>query len=112
MINHYGRLIMRYDNLKTLSGSQFRRVTGVKRTTFNKMVEIVIEADKIKKVQGGRPNNLAVEYRILMTLEHLREYRTYLHIATSYGLSESSAFKKYPLDRRCIGKLQRIQASR
>lgn len=28
-----------------------------------------------------------------MTLKSLREYRTYLHIATSYGLSESNAFK-------------------
>jgi hypothetical protein len=28
-----------------------------------------------------------------MTLEYLREYRTYFHISQSYGVSESSAFK-------------------
>ena len=30
---------------------------------------------------------------LLVTLEYLREYRTYLHIAKSYGISESTAFK-------------------
>ena len=28
-----------------------------------------------------------------MTLEYLREYRTYFHIGNSYGVSESSAYK-------------------
>lgn len=28
-----------------------------------------------------------------MTLKHLREYRTYGHIALSYGLSESNAYE-------------------
>lgn len=28
-----------------------------------------------------------------MTLEYIREYRTYFHIGQSYGISESSAYK-------------------
>jgi len=28
-----------------------------------------------------------------MSLEYIREYRTYFHIATSYGISESVAYK-------------------
>ncbi|KTD62139.1 preprotein translocase SecY [Legionella spiritensis] len=28
-----------------------------------------------------------------MTLEYLREYRTYFHISRSYGLSESSCYR-------------------
>lgn len=32
---------------------------------------------------------MSVEDRLLMTLEYLREYRTYFHIATSYGVAES-----------------------
>jgi len=28
-----------------------------------------------------------------MALEYIREYRTYFHIATSYGVSESVAYK-------------------
>ena len=30
---------------------------------------------------------------LLMTLEYLREYRTYFHISRSYGVSESTAYK-------------------
>ena len=84
---------MKFENLINLSGQQFRRITGVKRNTFDKMVEIVTAADKIKKAKGGRPNKLTVENRILMALEYLREYRTYLHIAASYGISESNTFE-------------------
>ena len=39
---------MKFENLINLSGQQFRRITGVKRSTFDKMVEIVAVADKIK----------------------------------------------------------------
>lgn len=84
---------MKFENVKNHSGKQFRRITGVQRKTFDKMVEIVSTAHKIKKARGGRPNSLTIEDRILMTLEYLREYRTYLHIAASYGLSESNTFE-------------------
>ena len=84
---------MKYEKIKDFQEKQFRRITGVKRATFNKMVEIIIAAEKIKKAKGGRPNNLAVEDRVLMTLEYLREYRTYAHIGASYGISESNAFE-------------------
>ena len=84
---------MKWKNLQNQPERQFRRIAGVKRTTFNKMVEILIVADKVKKAKGGRPNDLNIENRLLMALEYLREYRTYAHIAASYGLSESNAFK-------------------
>jgi Helix-turn-helix of DDE superfamily endonuclease/Transposase DDE domain len=34
-----------------------------------------------------------MEERLLMALEYLREYRTYFHVASSYGLSESSCYR-------------------
>lgn len=83
---------MKFENLQKISDEQFRRVTGVKRYTFSKMIEILKQAHIKKKSRGGRPNKLRVENMLLMTLEYLREYRTYLHIATSYGLAESNAF--------------------
>ncbi|MFH1644547.1 MAG: IS5 family transposase [bacterium] len=84
---------MKFEKIKDFNESKFRRITGAKRTTFNKMVEIITTADAIKKAKGGRPNSLTIEDRILMTLEYLREYRTYAHIAASYGLSESNTFE-------------------
>lgn len=84
---------MKYENLKTLSDKQFRRATGVKRETFKAMMACLKEAELAKKSNGGRPNKLSLETRLLMALEYLREYRTYLHIATSYGLAESNVFE-------------------
>lgn len=84
---------MKYEKLKLSSEKDFRRVTGVKRKTFEVMVSILKEAQKIKRAKGGRPNKLSVEEMLLMALEYIREYRTYLHIATSYGIAESNAFE-------------------
>lgn len=86
-------LVMKFEMIKDFQDKHFRRITGVKRSTFNRMVKIITEAERIKKARGGRPNELTIENRILMTLEYLREYRTYAHIAASYGISESNAFE-------------------
>lgn len=84
---------MKYDKIKNYKDEEFRRLSGVKRSTFKKMIEILEEAEKKKKVRGGKPNSLPMEERLLMTLEYLREYRTYFHVASSYGISESSGYR-------------------
>lgn len=84
---------MKCDQIEEFSDEQFRRLTGVKKSTFKKMIEILREADHKKKIRGGRKSKLSLENRLLMALEYIREYRTYFHIATSYGVSESVAYK-------------------
>ena len=84
---------MLFENIKNLREEDFKRLTGVKRQTFNKMIEILKEAEILKKKKGGRSSKLLLEDRLLMTLEYLREYRTYYHIATSRGLNESTAIR-------------------
>ena len=84
---------MKFESIKELNGEQFRRLTGVKRATFDKMVIILREKHKEKKARGGRENKLSVEDMLLMALEYMREYRTYFHISQSYGISESNAYK-------------------
>ena len=76
-----------------MKAEKFRRLTGVKKETFKKMVEIVEEAHKAKKAKGGRKNKLSVEEMVLITLEYLREYRTYFHIGETQGISESYTYK-------------------
>jgi hypothetical protein len=83
----------KYEEVQGLKTEEFRRLTGVKTETFEKMAEILLEGLKRKKQKGGRPNKLSVEDMLLMTLEYLREYRTYFHIGKSYGLSESNAYQ-------------------
>ena len=83
----------KYKAAQKLSEEQFRRQTGVKKATFEKMLELLTGAEKEKRKQGGKPNNLALGDRLLMCLEYLREYRTYFHIAQSYGVSESTCYR-------------------
>jgi Helix-turn-helix of DDE superfamily endonuclease len=84
---------MRFESIINLSGEEFRRLTGVKRETFEKMVELLNEARRLKAL-GGRANKLSVEDTLLMAMEYLREYRAYFHISKSYGISEGYAYKQ------------------
>lgn len=85
-------VLMKFNNLKNKSDEVFRRLTGVKKTTFAAMIEILISAYLKKHKKGGRPHSLPIEERLLMALEYMREYRTYAHIGSSYGVSERCAF--------------------
>jgi hypothetical protein len=83
----------KYGQLSGLHDAQFKRLTGVQRTTFAAMVEILTVADASRKARGGRASKLRVEDRLLMALEYLREYPTYFRLGQNYGVSESNAFK-------------------
>jgi len=84
---------MKFETVKDLDDEKFRRLAGVKRTTFDRMILILEQSNKDKKIKGGRRNKLSIENMLLMTLEYIREYRTYFHISQSYGVSESTAYK-------------------
>ncbi|MBS0628054.1 MAG: IS5/IS1182 family transposase, partial [Verrucomicrobia bacterium] len=49
---------MKFETVKGLKDEQFRRLTGVKRTTFNKMVEILKESIEGRKASSGRKKKL------------------------------------------------------
>ena len=53
------------------------------------MKKVPSEVKKRKK--GGPKPKLCIEDRLLLALEYMREYRAYLHLGASYGLSESQA---------------------
>lgn len=57
------------------------------------MKEILEAAEQQEKRRGGKPNKLAISERLLMSLEYLREYRTYFHLGQSYGISESACYR-------------------
>ena len=81
------------ERLLYLSDDQFRRSTGVKRATFEKMTALFNQAHTRKKLKGGRPNKLRIEKQLMMSLMYWRAYRTYMHGSLRVGVSESSAYK-------------------
>jgi hypothetical protein len=76
---------MYYETLKHLKDSDFKRLTGVQRETFDQMLAAVEQG-----LRGfGRPPKLSRADQLLMTLMYWREYRTEFHIAQSSGISEA-----------------------
>ena len=77
---------MRYETLKQLKDTEFKRLTGVQRETFEEMLKVV------EKGLGnfGRPPKLSRADQLLLTLMYWREYRTEFHIAQSYAVSEAT----------------------
>ena len=84
---------MKYEKIEEYTEDNFRRITGVKRETFRKMVEIVKKSYDEKHKKRGRKLKLSIEDMVLATLEYLREYRTYAHIAANYGIAESNIYR-------------------
>jgi hypothetical protein len=84
---------MKFENIKTYRDEEFRRITGVKRSTFEKMLEILSVALVKRLALGGPKPRLSLEDMLLASLEYIREYCTYAHVAASYGMSESQIFR-------------------
>ena len=77
---------MYYETIKQLKDSDFKRLTGVQRETFDLMLKVIEKGLR----DFGRPTKLNRADQLLMTLMYWREYRTEFHIAQSYGVSEAT----------------------
>ena len=75
---------MRYETIQHLNDKDFKRLTGVQRETFEKMLTVVEKGLR----NFGRPTKLSRANQLLMTLMYWREYRTEFHIAQFYGISD------------------------
>lgn len=77
-----------YQNLKP---EQFKRRFGIQIQTFKEMVN-TLEQFRLENPQDkrGRRSALTLEEQVLVALEYWREYRTYFHMGTNWGVSEST----------------------
>jgi hypothetical protein len=77
---------MRYETVQKLKDEEFKRSTGVQRSTFENMLEVVTAGLR----DFGRPPKLSRADQLLLTLMYWREYRTEFHIGLTYGVSEAT----------------------
>lgn len=80
---------MNYTIAQTLSPKHFKRRFGVQPQTFKQIVNTLLPRWRPAPQPGAKPK-LALEDRVLVALEYWREYRSYFHIASSWGVSEST----------------------
>ena len=73
-----------------LPNAQFKRVIGTQKSVFQRMTHILQAAyDKLHE-SGGKPPDLSVSDKLLITLQYYREYRTMEHIGIDYSCSKST----------------------
>jgi len=89
---------MFYADLKNKPAGVFKRLTGVRPTTFLDMCEAL---EKHLSARGRRPKH-CLEDRLLLTLMYWREYRTYAHIGQTYGLSESAVWRTISMMEKAL----------
>src|SRR3990172_1508289 len=77
---------MRHETIKHLKDTDFKRLTGVQRETFDLLLEVVEQGLR----DFGRPTKLSRADQLLLTLMYWREYRTEFHIGLTYGVSEAT----------------------
>ena len=80
---------MKYTDIQSLPEHQFKRLIGIKPSTFHQMIDVLNAAQP--EHLRGRPTKLAIEEQLLLTLSYWREYRTLFHTAMGFGIHESSA---------------------
>ena len=80
---------MNYTIARTLSSEHFKRRFGIHRETFKQMVKALKPQWRPAPQPGTKPK-LELEDRVLVALEYWREYRTYFHIGSSWGISEAT----------------------
>lgn len=89
---------MRWQIVKKQNEVNFKRLVGVKRSTYEEMISEVkrINASQPKKVIGkkrGPKSTLTWNDKVLMMLMYYREYRTFAHIAAAYNISEAQCWR-------------------
>jgi hypothetical protein len=83
----------KYERLLRKGSKYFRRITGMKKQVFDKLLRILRIALEQKHAKGGRKPALSIEYILLAALEYWREYRTYAAIGADFGLDESNVYR-------------------
>lgn len=77
---------------QNLSPAYFKRRFGVHRTTFKQLVKALKPYWRATPKPGAKPK-LALAERVLVCLEYWREYRSYFHIGSSWGVSEATVYR-------------------
>lgn len=72
-----------------LPGEKFKRKLGVKRQTFERMLE-ALKGREVRKKKRGRTPALCLEDQRVLTLSFWREYRTHFHLSEDWGIDEST----------------------
>lgn len=89
---------MKWYAIKNHNPPVFKRLTGVSKDTFMTMINEAVRLSpksthKVAGLKRGPKSKLSIEDKLLMLLMYYREYRTFLHISSDYGISETQCWR-------------------
>ena len=76
--------------IKNLKEEQYQKIFGIKKKTFDKMLEILNNSYIELHSQGGKNPKLSVLDKLIIMLDYYREYRSMENIAFDYGVVKST----------------------
>ena len=78
------------ERIAKLKENKYQEIFGVKKFTFDKMLEILENQYKKEHLKGGRPPKLSVLDKLVIMLSYYKEYRTMQNMAFDYNVSKST----------------------
>ncbi len=78
------------NRIEKLEEKEYQELFGVKKATFEKMLEILNEQFKKEHAKGGKPPKLSVLDKLIIMLFYYREYRTMQNIAFDYKVTKGT----------------------
>lgn len=78
------------ERIKNLKEDEYQELFGIKKPTFDKMLEILQTKHVELHKKGGRKPKLSVLDKLIIMLTYYRDYRTMNNIAFDYGVVKST----------------------
>lgn len=79
-----------YEKAEKLNQENFKLLIGVKKSTFQSMLEHLNSTYQLQHQKGGRPHALSMEDQLIMTLRYLRYYPTQRLLAFDFGVGAAT----------------------
>lgn len=84
---------MKYEQIKKMKNSKFKRAVGIPRVLFEILVMVLEPFFKEKQSKGGPKPKLCIEDTLLMMLTYYRDYPTFFSLGNMFGLDESNVYR-------------------
>lgn len=82
-----------YQKYQQFSEEKFRRMTGISKEQFAKILVLFESLVDKNWTKRGRPSDFVLADRLLLTFRYLRDYPTFVVLGNEFGISESFCSK-------------------
>ncbi|MCL2291589.1 MAG: transposase family protein [Nitrososphaerota archaeon] len=82
--------LKRYETALKLNEQEFKQTIGVKKETFNTMIETLTLAYQAKHKRRGRHAKLSIQDMLFMTLKYWRQHVTQLELSREFQVGEAT----------------------